>query len=109
MVRACAAIRSAGGAERVNSFTRYYLALLGVISYKQCPAVPPELILIPDWAPFNIYEMSAWSRTIVIPLSILWAYRPARQCRPRWESANSFCTPPKIFPSQWTNRHRSIR
>lgn len=78
MVRAREAIRAAGGAERVNSFTRYYFALLGIISYRQCPAVPPELVLFPTWMPFNIYEMSAWSRTILIPLSLLWAFRPVR-------------------------------
>jgi squalene-hopene/tetraprenyl-beta-curcumene cyclase len=78
LVRARQAILAAGGAERVNSFTRYYLALLGVISYEQCPAVPPELILLPRWMPFNIYEMSAWSRTIIVPLSLLWAFRPVR-------------------------------
>jgi squalene-hopene/tetraprenyl-beta-curcumene cyclase len=79
MVRARRAILAAGGAEKINSFTRYYLALLGVISYRQCPAVPPEIMLIPKWAPFNIYEMSAWSRTIVVPLSILWAFKPFRK------------------------------
>ncbi len=76
MCRAREAILAAGGAESVNSFTRYYLALLGIISYDKCPAVPPELILIPKWFPLNVYEMSAWSRTIVIPLSLLWAHRP---------------------------------
>ncbi|MBX3441289.1 MAG: squalene--hopene cyclase [Planctomyces sp.] len=76
MRRACEAIRAAGGAEKVNSFTRYYLALLGVISYRQCPAIPPELMFIPKWSPFNIYEMSAWSRTILVPLSLLWAFQP---------------------------------
>jgi len=80
--RARTAILETGGAERVNSFTRYYLALLGVISYDQCPAVPPELMLIPKWMPFHIYEMSAWSRTIVVPLSLLWAHRPVRQLPP---------------------------
>src|SRR5690606_36988383 len=78
MQKARAAILAAGGAERVNSFTRYYLALLGIIGYHQVPAVPPELVLIPKWSPFNIYDMSAWSRTIVIPLSLLWAFQPKR-------------------------------
>lgn len=78
MTRARRAILQAGGAELVNSFTRYYLALLGVIQYRQCPAVPPELVLLPPWMPFNLYEMSAWSRTIVVPLSVLWAYQPVR-------------------------------
>jgi len=79
MVRAREAIRAAGGAEKVNSFTRFYLALLGIISYQQCPAVPPELMFIPAWMPFNIYEMSAWSRTIVVPLSLIWAFQPVKQ------------------------------
>ena len=69
---------AAGGAERVNSFTRYYLALLGQIAYRQCPAVPPELMLVPGWSPLNLSEMSAWSRTIVVPLSLLWAFQPVR-------------------------------
>jgi squalene-hopene/tetraprenyl-beta-curcumene cyclase len=73
-----AAIRSAGGADAVNSFTRFYLALLGQISYDQCPAVPPELVLLPSWSPIHLYRMSAWSRTIVVPLSIMWAKRPQR-------------------------------
>jgi squalene-hopene/tetraprenyl-beta-curcumene cyclase len=82
MTRAREAILRGGGAEKVNSFTRYYLALLGIISYDQCPAVPPELMFIPKWAPFNIYEMSAWSRTILVPLSLLWAFKPSRQLPP---------------------------
>ena len=31
----------------MNSFTRFYLALLGQISYDECPAVPPEMMLLP--------------------------------------------------------------
>src|SRR5581483_3155934 len=44
MLRARKAILAAGGVERVNSFTRYYLAMLGLIPYDLCPAVPPEMI-----------------------------------------------------------------
>ena len=78
LAKAREAILAAGGAERVNSFTRYYLALLGQIAYRQCPAVPPELILVPGFSPLNLREMSAWSRTIVVPLSLLWAFQPSR-------------------------------
>ncbi|MDE2490289.1 MAG: squalene--hopene cyclase, partial [Elusimicrobia bacterium] len=31
---------------------------------------------------FNLYEMSAWTRPIVVPLSIVWAYQPAVPCPP---------------------------
>ncbi|RIK82115.1 MAG: squalene--hopene cyclase [Planctomycetota bacterium] len=79
MQRARAAILRHGGADAVNSFTRYYLALLGQVPYELCPAVPPEAMLLPTWAPVNIYRISAWSRTIFVPLSIVWATRPVRK------------------------------
>lgn len=98
MVRARAAIRAAGGADAVNSFTRFYLALLGQISYDHCPAVPPELVLLPNWSPINLYKMSAWSRTIVVPLSIMWAHRPARQVPPDRCMNELFIKPPDQWP-----------
>jgi len=98
MLRAREAILAAGGAEKINSFTRYYLALLGIISYAQCPAVPPEIMLVPNWAPFNIYEMSAWSRTIIVPLSILWAFKPVRTLPPESGIRELFCNRPEDLP-----------
>jgi squalene-hopene/tetraprenyl-beta-curcumene cyclase len=99
MQRARLAIREAGGVERVNSFTRYYLALLGIISYDKCPAVPPEIILLPRWCPFNIYEMSAWSRTILVPLSLLWAYRPQYKLPDEHNIRELFLTSPEELPA----------
>ncbi len=98
MVRARLAIVSAGGVERINSFTRYYLAMLGLIDYELCPAVPPELILIPQWSPFNIYEMSSWSRTIIVPLSLLWAYRPVVKLPPEHSLDELYASPQKTLP-----------
>jgi squalene-hopene/tetraprenyl-beta-curcumene cyclase len=79
MLRARELIRSLGGAARCNSFTKFYLALLGQFPYANCPAVPPEIMLLPRWAYFNIYAMSSWTRTIVIPLTIFYAYKPVRR------------------------------
>lgn len=98
MQRARLAILAAGGVEAVNSFTRYYLALLGVIPYAACPAVPPELMLIPRWMPFNIFEMSAWSRTILVPLSILWAYQPSITLPPEQGITELFTGDPTAYP-----------
>ncbi len=98
MIRAREAIRAAGGAERVNSFTRFYFALLGIISYQQCPAVPPELMFIPSWMPFNIYEMSAWSRTIVVPLSLIWAFQPVVKLLPEYSISELFLNGPEKLP-----------
>jgi squalene-hopene/tetraprenyl-beta-curcumene cyclase len=77
MVRARQVIRSLGGIAACNSFTRIYLAIFGQERWSDCPAVPPELVLLPRWFPFTIYKISAWSRTIVVPLSIIWAKKPS--------------------------------
>ena len=98
MQRAQRAIREAGGADVVNSFTRFYLALLGQISYEHCPAVPPELVLLPNWSPINIYRMSAWSRTIVVPLSIMWAHQPLRAIAPARGISELFLKAPAEWP-----------
>lgn len=98
MIRARKAILHAGGMEKVNSFTRYYLAMLGLIPYDLCPAVPPEMILLPLWAPFNIYEMSAWSRTIIVPLSLLWACQPCTMLPPEHQIDELYATPKKSLP-----------
>ncbi|MDA0658264.1 MAG: squalene--hopene cyclase [Planctomycetota bacterium] len=77
MRRAREAVLGMGGADRVNSFTRFFLALLGQVPYDICPAVPPEAVLLPKWLPVNIYRVSAWSRTILVPLTLVWAERPS--------------------------------
>lgn len=98
MIRARDAILTAGGIEQINSFTRYYLAMLNLIPYDLCPAVPPEMILLPLWAPFNIYEMSAWSRTIIVPLSLLWACQPKSALPPEHRIDELYATPEKSLP-----------
>ncbi len=77
MKRARKKILEAGGAQNCNSFSRFYLALLGEYSYQNCPEVPPELLLLPNWFPVSIYSMSSWTRTILVPLSIFSAIKPA--------------------------------
>jgi len=76
MVKARRVIRELGGLSAINSFTRLYLAIFGQVPWERCPAVPPELILLPKWFPVNLYEMSSWSRGIVVPLAVIWASKP---------------------------------
>lgn len=98
MVRARRAIRDHGGADAVNSFTRFYLALLGQVPYHVCPAVPPEFVLLPPWLPVNMYRISAWSRTIFVPLSIVWAFRPSRPLAKQASIEELFLLPPERWP-----------
>ncbi|MDO4571427.1 MAG: squalene--hopene cyclase [Planctomycetia bacterium] len=95
MQRARRLILKHGGADKVNSFTRFYLALLGQIPYDICPAVPPELVLLPQWFPINLYAMSSWTRTIVVPLSIVSALRPVRELPPERGIRELFIKHPK--------------
>jgi squalene-hopene/tetraprenyl-beta-curcumene cyclase len=106
MRRARALIRELGGAARCNSFTKFYLALLGQFPYANCPAVPPEMMLLPRWACVNIYAMSSWTRTIVVPLSIFYAYKPVRHLPPDTGIAELFLRPPEtpLWPHPPTKR-----
>ncbi|HMI49945.1 MAG TPA: squalene--hopene cyclase [Candidatus Saccharimonadales bacterium] len=76
MVQARAEVHALGGLEMTNSYVRFYLALLGAVGWELVPSIPPELMLLPNWFYINIYEMSSWTRGIVIPMGILSALRP---------------------------------
>jgi squalene-hopene/tetraprenyl-beta-curcumene cyclase len=76
MTQARAAVHGLGGLELTNSYVRFYLALIGAVGWELVPSIPPELLLLPTWFYLNIYEMSSWTRGIVIPMAILSALRP---------------------------------
>lgn len=67
-----------GGIPAMNTYGKLYLALLGQFPWKYLPTIPPETFLFPTWFPFNIYEMSSWSRPILAPLAILNHFKPVR-------------------------------
>jgi squalene-hopene/tetraprenyl-beta-curcumene cyclase len=106
MRRARNVIRKLGGLSAVNSFTRIYLALFGQFPWNRCPAVPPELILLPQWFPINLYELSSWSRAIVVPLSVIWAFKPSHAV-PEYASIDELwldtALPPAARPGFWRN------
>jgi squalene-hopene/tetraprenyl-beta-curcumene cyclase len=90
MVRAREVVLQGGGARACNSFTRFYLALLGQIPYDEVPYVPPELMLVPSRLPFSLASMSSWTRTIIVPLMIISAYKPVRTLPPEQGIAELF-------------------
>jgi squalene-hopene/tetraprenyl-beta-curcumene cyclase len=102
MVRARQAVLAMGGAQACNSFTRFYLALLGQIGYDETPCVPPELLLLPSWLEFSLSAMSAWTRTIVVPLSIMSAHKPVRDLGPERGIAELFRADLPRRPRRWT-------
>jgi len=82
MVKARECVLRLGGVTECNTFTKIYLCALGQYDYDAVPAVPPEIILFPNWFYFNIYEISAWSRAILVPLSIIYAKKPFKKLAP---------------------------
>jgi squalene-hopene/tetraprenyl-beta-curcumene cyclase len=76
MRRAREAVRSRGGAERANVFTRIMLALFGFIPWRAVPVMPVEIMLLPKWFPFHLDKISYWSRTVIVPLLVLMAKKP---------------------------------
>jgi squalene-hopene/tetraprenyl-beta-curcumene cyclase len=76
MVRARVAIRSRGGAARVNVFTRFLLAFYGVLTWRAVPVLPVEIMLLPMWSPFHLNKISYWARTTIVPLMVMAALKP---------------------------------
>ena len=79
LVKARKWILAHGGVVECNTFTKMYLCALGQYDYDAVPAIPPEIVLFPNWFYFNIYEISSWSRSILVPLAIIYAKKPYKK------------------------------
>jgi len=66
-------ILAMGVVTEFNTFTKIYLCFFVQYDYDAVPAIPPEIVLFPNWFWFNIYEISSWARAILVPLSICYA------------------------------------
>lgn len=82
MQEARACVLRLGGIPRMNTYAKLYLALLGQFPWRYLPTVPVEIMFFPRWCFFNLYELSSWSRAMLVPLAILNHYKPTRQLSP---------------------------
>ncbi len=78
MLKAREVARALGGVPRMNTFSKLYLALLGLVGWNHVPTIPSEVLLIGKWFHVNFWEMSNWSRAMIVPLAIINHYRPTR-------------------------------
>ena len=118
MVRAREATLALGGAERINTFSNFYLACLGQVSWDACPTIPPEVVLLPRWFPFHLTKVAAWTRTMILPLAICSATRPVRRLpstlgagelfRDQSERDRLTANPDKPDPDGWGAVFRAI-
>ncbi len=79
MKRAREVVLSLGGLECTRVFTRIWLALFGEWRWRDLPALPPEVILLPSWFPLNVYDFACWARQTIVPLTIVASHRPVRE------------------------------
>ena len=65
--------------ERIRVFTKYWLALFGEWPWAHTPVIPPEIVFLPKWCPFNIYDFASWARATMMPITILCSRRPIKE------------------------------
>ena len=78
MLRAREVALNLGGVPRMNTFSKLYLALIGLFSWEYVPTIPCEVLLIGKWFHVNFWEMSNWSRAMLVPLAIINHFKPTR-------------------------------
>jgi squalene-hopene/tetraprenyl-beta-curcumene cyclase len=89
LARARECILARGGLQAANSYVKINLSLFGLYPRDGCPTIPPEMMLLPGKF---IYQMSSWTRAIVVSLSIVRAHDPCRPA-PSGFSLDELCAP----------------
>ena len=74
-------ILSRGGVPKVRIFTKIWLALFGQWDWRGTPNMPPELIFLPSWMPFNIYRFASWVRATIVPMIVILTRHPVSPVR----------------------------
>ena len=98
-----------GGLERARVFTRLWLALFGIWSWDDLPALPPELIFFPAWFPFNVYDWACWARQTIVPLTVVGSFRPRRELGFGLDEIRSgLARPPRHPLTTWSGRFEEI-
>jgi squalene-hopene/tetraprenyl-beta-curcumene cyclase len=83
MLAAGERVRLMGGPAKANVFTKIMLALFGEYDWNGVPAMPAEIMLLPPpFFLFNIYEVSYWSRCVIVPLLVIMDRKPVKWLPP---------------------------
>ncbi|KAL9108424.1 MAG: hypothetical protein Q9227_006758 [Pyrenula ochraceoflavens] len=90
LVKARDFILGAGGIPRARIFTRFFLATFGLFPWDSVPQLPLELMAMPTWAPINVYKLSSWARTTLIPLLVVRHHQPIYNLPNGRSSQNDF-------------------
>lgn len=102
-------IHALGGLSHARVFTKIFLALFGQFDWRGIPVIPPEIISLPQSFYFNIYEFSSWSRSVIMPLTVIFAKKPLYHLPPdcRYLADELFVEPPG--PARYSMKPRERR
>ena len=75
MIKARGILHKMGGAKFGPHWAKFWLSLLGVCQWDIVNPVPPELWLLPDWAPFAPWRWWVHIRQVFLPMSYIWSKR----------------------------------
>ena len=95
MARARSWLRGQGGAARANVFTRIAMALFGQVPWRAVPVMPVEAMMLPRWFPFHLSKIAYWSRTVMVPLLVLYAKRAKAENPTGLDIDELFIVPPE--------------
>jgi squalene-hopene/tetraprenyl-beta-curcumene cyclase len=109
MRRAAEFVLESGGLERARVFTHMWLALFGLWSWDHIPALPPEVIFLPEWFPLNVNDFACWARQTIVALTVVGAYRPARSLPFGLDELRTGAPKPPLDPlSTWRGRFQRL-
>lgn len=97
MRRARECILAMGGVAQANVFTKIALALFDQYDWRGIPSMPPEIMLLPKRFYFSIYEVSYWTRAVLVPLLIVFAHRPVCRIPDEEGIAELYVTPRELM------------
>ncbi len=100
MRAAAGSVRENGGLEHARVFTKIWLSLFGLWSWRDVPAMPPEAMFLPSFVPFTIYDYACWARQTVVALTVVSSYRPVRPLSFRVDELRIGGRPGTRFPVQ---------
>ena len=110
MAKAREFILKRGGVPKARVFTKIWLALFGQWDWKGTPAMPPDMLLLPKWAPFNIYRFASWARATIVPMTIILTLHPIRPPEERAWVLELYPEGPVTFTmSRWKAKPFSLK
>jgi lanosterol synthase len=75
MVKARGTLHRLGGAVNSPHWTKFWLAVLGVMPWDIVNPVPPEIWLLPDWTPISPWKWWIHIRQVFLPMSYIYSKR----------------------------------